>query len=203
MVVASPPRKSRFRSQDASVDHVYLKSTWVVTSLRHPALRVLCCLAHTLVCLYVGVASPLLTSLKTPASFPVYGSIVRAFGTGFTWQKLIFQSVLSTSLLLLLRLVAYPRLVQRQWNWESSFHHATQTFSRLSRASASDGHGDAIQTATTDQRRVLALQTFTAGGASAAPAVRSQVWNVGASHGSWTFVAATFPFFWATAVTQW
>ncbi|KAE9031222.1 hypothetical protein PR002_g9692 [Phytophthora rubi] len=215
MLLASPPpRKSRSQSDAAcSTDHVYLKSRWVVTSLRHPALRVLCCVAHTLLCLYVGVASPLLTSLKTPASFPVYGTIVRAATTGFTWQKLIFQGALSALLLLLLRSVAYPRLVQRQWNWEKSHRHATRTFSRLSRAdgkshrhatrtfsrlSRADGNGDTVQTDTSSQRGVLALHTFTVGGGFTTPAVRSQVWNIGTCHGSWTFVAATFPFCWAT-----
>ncbi|KAE9147198.1 hypothetical protein PF006_g8090 [Phytophthora fragariae] len=196
LLVSPPPRKSRFQSDAAcSTDHVYLKSRWVVTSLRHPALRVLCCVAHTLLCLHVGVSSPLLTSLKTPASFPVHGAIVRAATTGFTWQKLIFQGALSALLLLLLRSVAYPRLVQRQWNWEKSHRHATRTFSRLSSA---DGNGDTVQTDTRDQRGVLAVHTFTVGGGFATPAVRSQVWNIGTCHGSWTFVAATFPFCWAT-----
>ncbi|KAH7472431.1 uncharacterized protein KRP23_9425 [Phytophthora ramorum] len=116
----SPTQKLPKARSDASdpSDQVYLKSTWVVTSLRHPALRVLCCLAHLVLCFILGVTSPLLTSLKSPANFPVYGDLVKAATAGFTWQKLIFQSVLSVTLLLFLRLVAYPRLVQRQWNWE-------------------------------------------------------------------------------------
>ncbi|GMF58576.1 unnamed protein product [Phytophthora fragariaefolia] len=198
MPVPSPPLcKARFRSEDAPVNHVYLKSTWVVTSLRHPALRLLCCLVHALLCFYVGVASPLLTSLKTPASFPVYGDLVRAAITGFTWQKLVFQTISTLLLMLFLRLVAFPRLLQHHWNWECSYRHATQGFSRLLGGSAGDCNEDASQTETGGRGCVLALHTFTAGGESSAPAVRLQVWNIGTSHGSWTFMLATFPILWA------
>ncbi|KAG6959234.1 hypothetical protein JG687_00008927 [Phytophthora cactorum] len=67
------PCTPRFQGGDVSdcSDQVYLKSTWVTTSLRHPALRVLCCLIHLLLCFYLGVTSPLLTSPKTPFRFPV------------------------------------------------------------------------------------------------------------------------------------
>ncbi|KAG7380150.1 hypothetical protein PHYPSEUDO_007695 [Phytophthora pseudosyringae] len=203
--VASPPLKRpklRFQSEDASDsrDQVYLKSTWVLTSLRHPALRVLCCLLHLLLCFFQGVTSPLLTSLQSPARFPVYGELAKTASTGFTWQKLVFQTALSLSLLLFLRLVAYPRLVQRQWNWETSYRHATRTFSRLSRASATNVDHDIYQAGATNRYGVMALHTFLASGARGKPAVQLQVWNVGSSHGSWTFMAATFPFLWAVAM---
>ncbi|KAG3100672.1 hypothetical protein PI124_g14903 [Phytophthora idaei] len=192
------PCTPRFQGGDVSdcSDQVYLKSRWVTTSLRHPALRVLCCLIHLLLCFYLGVTSPLLTSPKTPFRFPVYGDLAKTVTTSFTWQKVLFQIALSVALMLFLRLVAYPRLVQHQWNWERSYHHATQTFSRLSRASATDTSPGL----TTTRRSVMALHTFVSGGAPAAPVVRLQVWNVGSSHGSWTFITAAFPFLWAAVI---
>jgi hypothetical protein len=194
-----PLPKPRFRSNNASAvgDQVHLKSSWVVTSLRHPALRLLCCLVHLVLLLHLGGASPLLTSLQSPAQFPVYGDLAKTVTSGFTWQKLVFQSVISVTLLLSLRLVAYPRLPQYHWNWERSYRHATQAFSRLSRASAVDtGDGATLERAGSHKVKI-ALHTCVSGGSRIVPL---HVWNVGSSHGSWTFVAAAFPFLW-TAVT--
>lgn len=176
---------------------VFLRSTWVLTTLRHPALRLLGCLTHLLCCFLLLTSSPLLSSLHTPARFPVYGVLVHTATTGFTWQKLIFQGALVISLLLLLRFVAYPRLVQRQWNWRHAHHHAARTFSRLSRASESDLGEEATLGGRHD---MMDLHTFIPGIGSAKPAVRLHVWNVGSSHGSWTFVAALLPLLWSAVM---
>ncbi|KAL3656511.1 hypothetical protein V7S43_018657 [Phytophthora oleae] len=195
-------QKPRSQSEDPSDsdDHVYLKSTWVVTSLRHPVLRVLCCLAHLPLSFYLGVTSPLLTSLQAPPRFPVYGDLVKTATAGFTWQKLLFQLALSLSLLLFLRIVAYPQLAQHLWNWKTSYRHATQTFSKLSRASASDISHGVRHTGTARRGDVIALHTFVAGSVRDTPAVRLKVLNVGCCKGSWAFVAATFPFLWAAVM---
>ncbi|KAF4030707.1 Ion channel [Phytophthora infestans] len=192
---------ARFNSGGADgCDHVYLKSTWVVSSLRHPMLRVLCCLIHLLLCFYQHVTSPLLTSLKTPFRFPVYGDLAKIVTSGFTWQKIAFQTALNVVLLLFLRLVVYPRLVQHQWNWKSSYRHATLTFFRLSRASATDINNGITPTETAYHQSVMVLNTFVADDKPGAPVVRVQVWNIGSSHGSWTFTVAVFPFLWAAAI---
>ncbi|RLN87066.1 hypothetical protein BBJ28_00024634 [Nothophytophthora sp. Chile5] len=116
---------------------------------------------------------------------------------GFTWQKTLFQIVTSASILLLLRLVVYPRLVQRQWNWRHAFDQARRTFSRLSRAAEVEaGANEALASAAS----VMTLQTVTWSTAGVGPTVRLDVWNVGSSHGSWTFLAAGFPFLWAVVM---
>ncbi|KAK1937190.1 Small conductance calcium-activated potassium channel protein 1 [Phytophthora citrophthora] len=195
-------QKARPQSDDLSdsSDQVYLKSTWVVTSLRHPVLRMLCCFVHLVLSFYLAVTSPLLTSLQSPPRFPVYGNLVKTATTGFTWQKVVFQLVMNLSLIVFLRIVAYPRLLQHHWNWRTSYHDATQTFSRLSRASASDITVDMSQSGTVNRTDVIALQTFVSGGVRDTPAVRLNAWIVGSSKGSWTFIAATFPFLWATVM---
>lgn len=173
---------------------VYLKATWVVSSLRHPALRVLNCLLHLASCFFLCSSSPLLAATQTPGVFPVYGDWVLTLTTGVTWQKVLFHTLLSVSILLLLRLVVYRRLLQRAWNWRGTYRRARRTFSRLSGA---ENHLDRQEE---EETQDMLLRVFTSR-VTGRPTLAVHVVNDQTqTQGSWTLMALGYPFCWSLAV---
>lgn len=149
---------------------VRLESAWVSRTLRHPWLRLLSCGAHLVATFFLCGSSPLAASLRSPAHVPVFGRWLQVTLARPSWAKGALHLLLSLLLVAFLRLVAFRALVQRKWNWR----RATQLRTRAPAAVAGEW-------------RVVALAELAVVGTAAR---RS-------ADGSWTFVAACFPFLWA------
>lgn len=156
MVETSPPQ--------------WLESTWSVRALRHPALRLLGCVAHVLVTFFLCSTSPLAASLQSPPHFPGYSRWLLVAFTRPAWAKSAVLLALAALVVALLRLVAFRALVQHHWNWRRATHictnarvheHDTETLIKLADAPVS-------------------------------PPVAAETAN-----GSWTFIACIFPFAYA------
>lgn len=179
---------------------VRLENKWSATALRHPTLRLLGCVAHTVVTFFLCSSSPLNASVQTPAHFPALSHWVAITLSRATWEKVVFHVLLNVVILLLLRLVVYRRLVQRSWNWRQQYSHAQRAFSRLSGGKmgsstaqeSGDHDGDAAA-----QPHVMELHTRSS---SSRPATRVKILSDATSQGSWTFVTCCFPFLWSAVV---
>ncbi|KAF1325070.1 Voltage-gated ion channel, partial [Globisporangium splendens] len=161
---------------------VYLETSWTTTSasLRHPALRLLNCAAHFVVTFFLCASSPLASSLHAPARFPVYGKWAAVWCSQLTWEKALVHSALAVLLVLLLRFVVFRKWVAPHWYRQQRRY----------------GH-----TAAYPLKENLLLVTHTPTTLDAHGATtRAQLQTNGASqksHGSWTFVALSFPFLWS------
>lgn len=198
------PDRGRASSLAAPEDvaaSVYLKSTWVVCSLRHPALRLIGCLAHLVACFFLCSSSPLLASTKSRGSFPVYGDWVATICTGVTWVKLLFHVLLSVAIATLLRLVAYRKLVQHAWNWRGSYRRATRTFSRLSGVDERELAAPDATNQREEYARAMNLRVFTSR-VTGKPTLAVHVANDATqTQGSWTFMALGYPICWWLCVS--
>lgn len=190
---------------------VRLENKWSATALRHPSLRLLGCVAHTVVTFFLCSSSPLNASVQAPAHFPVLSHWIAVTLSRVTWEKVVFHVLLNAVLVLLLRLVVYRKLVQRSWNWRRQYFHAQRAFSRLS--SSGRMEGSTLQESDEHDADALAephvmmdlhtrVSTITTGLSSSPynPATRVKILANATSQGSWTFVACCYPFFWSATV---
>lgn len=180
---------------------VRLGNKWTSTALRHPTLRLMACVVHTVVTFFLCSSSPLNACAQKPAHFPVLSHWIAVTLSRVTWEKVVCHVLLNAVILLLLRLVVYRKLVQQSWNWRRQYSHARRAFSRLSSGRMASS---TIQESGNDggapvQPRVMELQTYTSvmSSSSSHPATRVKILADATTQGSWTFIACCYPLAWS------
>src|SRR5688572_8335648 len=88
-------------------DRVYLRATWLLTSLRHPGWRLAVCLARIIGYFFLCASSPLLASTRTPGYFPVYGDLMGTLVYDPSLGKVVLHVAVLVIAVVFVRLVVY------------------------------------------------------------------------------------------------